>query len=357
MYEYNMFVNKYYMLFKSNISYEGYVALKDRITQIIDKLLIYDNEKITDIDKTYDFVMYTILKKYHIEEILNGKHDLEIKNMIKYFENKTKKEQQSNFENNEAKKYIFNLLKSIKNVFVPKTDLKVITNRIYTGLTEQGYKDDEITETECDYVIIELLRGNSLDIQYKEDFLKYRKKIEYKVSNIFMRHKLNIIRKSPGNVKYDMSYMYYDSPYCQMNAAFKAALSFYLSQVPLDEVNTFNLDNYINDFITKDMIKTNSISNRKQTRQIEKQVLSEEEKIVIEKLNKMKATVWGIVIGTIVLGSIGYSTIMNYPFEKPKEKNENSSFEESQNLRDRIEQKLNELTYNFEDNTFTPGGR
>jgi hypothetical protein len=277
--------------------------------------------------------------------------------MIKYFENKSKKEKQANFENNKPKKYIFDLIKSIKNVFVPKTDLKVITNRIYAGLTEQGYDEEEIINGECDYVIIELLRGNSLDIQYKDDFLAYRKKIEYKVSNIFMRHKLNIIRKSPGNVKYDMSYMYYDSPYCQMNAAFKAALSFYLSEVPLEEVNTFNLDNYINDFVTKDMIKTNSISNRKQLRQIEKQVLTEEEKISIDKLNKMKATVWGIVIGSIVLGSIGYSAIMNYPFPNLKAKNENSSFEDSQNLKDRIEQKLNELTYNFEDNTFTPGGR
>ena len=47
MYEYNMFVNKYYMLFKSNISYEGYIALKDRITQIIDKLLIYNVKKVS----------------------------------------------------------------------------------------------------------------------------------------------------------------------------------------------------------------------------------------------------------------------------------------------------------------------
>ena len=122
-------------------------------------------------------------------------------------------------------------------------------------------------------------------------------------------------------------------------------------------MNNSTLDNYINDFVTKDMIKTNSISNRKQLKQIEKQVLTEEEKITIDKLNKMKATVWGIVIGSIVLGSIGYSAIMNYPFQKPKDKNENSSFEDSQNLKDRIEQKLNELTYNFEDNTFTPGGR
>ena len=188
VYEYNMFVNKYYMLFKSNISYEGYIALKDRITQIIDKLLIYDNIKITDVEKTYDFVMYTMLKKYYIEDLLSGKHDLETTNMIKYFENKTKKEKNNNFENSPAKKYIYDLLNSIKNVFIPKTDLKHFTNKIYHALIEQGYTDTEITDTECDYVIIEQLRGNGLDIQYKDDFMTYRKKIEYKVSNIFMRH-------------------------------------------------------------------------------------------------------------------------------------------------------------------------
>ena len=357
MYEYNMFVNKYYMLFKSNISYEGYIALKDRITQIIDKLLIYNNTKIQSTEKIYDFVMYTMLKKYHIEELLSGKHDLEIQNMVKYFDKKEKKEKNSNYENNKAKKHIFESLNSIKNVFIPTTDLNHFTEKIYFALIEQGYKDDEIAEHECDYVIIELLRGNGLDIQYKEDFMAYRKKIEYKVSNIFMRHKLNIIRKSPGNVKYDMSYMYYDSSYCQMNAAFKASLSFYLSGVPLDDVNTYNLDNYINDFITKDMIKTNSISNRRQTRQVEKQVLTEQDRINMEKLNKIRATVWGIIIGTVVLGTVTYSAILNYPFEKIHDKKDDSSFEDNQNLKERIEQKLNELTYNYEDNTFTPGGR
>lgn len=357
MYEYNMFVNKYYMLFKSNVSYEGYTALKDRITQIIDKLLIYDNIKLENPDSTYDFVMYTMLKKYHIEELINGRHDLEIKNMIKYFENKMKKQKETSFELNESKKYILNSLKSMSKVFKKGTDLNILANRIYSSLKEQGYTDEEITESECDYVIIELLRGNSLDVQYKDEFLAYRKKIEYKVSNIFMRHKINIIRQNPGNAKYDMSYMYYDSSYCQMNAGFKTALSFYLSGVPLEDVSTYNLDNYINDFITKDMIKTNSISNRKQIRQVEKQVLTEEEKISLEKLNKLKATVWRIVIGSIVLGSVGYSAIMNFPFEKLTNKKEDSSFEESQNLKERIENKLNELSYNFEENTFSLGGK
>ena len=105
------------------------------------------------------------------------------------------------------------------------------------------------------------------------------------------------------------------------------------------------------------MIKTNSISNRKQIRQVEKQVLTEEEKISLEKLNKLKATVWGIVIGSIVLGSVGYSAIMNFPFEKLTNKKEDSSFEESQNLKERIENKLNELSYNFEENTFSLGGK
>ena len=172
-----------------------------------------------------------------------------------------------------------------------------------------------------------------------------------------MRHKLNIIRQNPGNTKYDMSYMYYNSSYCQMNTGFKTALSFYLSGVPLEDVSTYNLDNYINDFITIDMLKTNSISNRKQIRQVEKQVLTEEEKISLEKLNKLKATVWGIVIGSIVLGSVGYSAIKNFPFEKLSNKKEDSSFEESQNLKDRIENKLNELSYNFEENTFSLGGK
>ena len=173
MYEYNMFVNKYYMLFKSNVSYEGYTALKDRITQIIDKLLIYDNIKLENPDSTYDFVMYTMLKKYHIEELINGRHDLEIKNMIKYFENKMKKQKETSFELNESKKYILNSLKSMSKVFKKGTDLNILANRIYSSLKEQGYTDEEITESECDYVIIELLRGNSLDVQYNDEFLAY----------------------------------------------------------------------------------------------------------------------------------------------------------------------------------------
>ena len=48
---------------------------------------------------------------------------------------------------------------------------------------------------------------------------------------------------------------------------------------------------------------------------------------------------------------------MNFPFEKLTNKKEDSSFEESQNLKDRIENKLNELSYNFEENTFSLGGK
>ena len=245
MYEYNMFVNKYYMHFGYNLTFSNYLLIKDYISEQIDHLITRENIKLYDLNEVYDFIMFTLLKKYSVEEILSKRHNLEVKNSIRYFNVKQNQKLNNSIEHNPAKKYIYDMLQEIKKVFDKGTKIDDVTSRMYADLKHLGYNDEDILNQDCDYTMIELLRGNGLGINYKQDFMDYRKKIEYRVSNLFTRHKLDIIRRNPSRVKYDMSYQFYNSSYHQMNTAYKAALSFYLSGYSLKEANSYELDTYI----------------------------------------------------------------------------------------------------------------
>lgn len=355
MYEYNMFVNKYYMHFGYNLTFSNYLLIKDYITRQLDHLVLYEKIELYDLEEVYDFIMFTLLKKYPIEEILSEKHNLEVKNSIRYFNSKQKQKRNNSIEHNPAKKYIYDMLTEIKKVFAKGTNINDVTTRMYTDLKHLGYNDEDILNQDCDYTMIELLRGNGLGIIYKQDFIDYRKKIEYRVSNLFTRHKLDIIRRNPSRVKYDMSYQFYNSSYHQMNTGFKAALSFYLSNYSLKEANSYELDTYINDFITKDMIQLNSTMELKEDRYAATKVQTAEERAYAEQLAKQKAAVWAIILSGLVLSSVAHKIIWNLPFED-KDKKEKSSFQDSNDLRSMIESKLG-LEYDAENNTFSMGGK
>ena len=226
---------------------------------------------------------------------------------------------------------------------------------MYADLKHLGYNDEDILNQDCDYTMIELLRGNGLGINYKQDFMDYRKKIEYRVSNLFTRHKLDIIRRNPSRVKYDMSYQFYNSSYHQMNTAYKAALSFYLSGYSLKEANSYELDTYINDFITKDMIQLNSTVELKEDRYAATKVQTAEEKAYAEEVAKQKAAVLASILSGLMLSNLAYKIIWNLPFDD-KDRKEKSSFQDNNDLRSIIESKLG-LAYNSENNTFSIGGK
>lgn len=355
MYEYNMFVNKYYMYFGNNLTFSDYLLVKEHITEQINHLITYENIKLYNVKEVYDFIMFTMLKRYSPKEIASGRHVLEIKNMIKYFNKKQTQDRKKNMDTNPSKKYIYEMLSEIKPVFEKGTDLKAVTDRMYADLKHLGYKDEDILGQDCDYTMIELLRGHGLGVQYKEEFQDYKKKIEYRVSNIFTRHKLDIIRRNPTSVKYDQSYQFYNSSYHQMNTAFKTALSFYLSGYSLKDANSYEIDTYINDFITKDMIRLNSTVDLRVDRYASTIVQTAEEKAYAEQLSKQKTAVWAIILSGLILGNIAHKAIWNMPTKEEREK-EKSSFQDDNKLRDIIETNINNLFYNTEDNTFSLGG-
>ena len=142
-----------------------------------------------------------------------------------------------------------------------------------------------------------------------------------------------------------------------MNTAFRAALSFYLSGYDIKEANNFEVDTYINDFITKDMIKLNSTVDLRVERYAETQVKTAEEKAYIEQLNKQKAAIWAIVLSGIVLGNIAHKAIWNMPVKGEEPKATASSFQDFNYNRETIENNLNQLSYNSQDNTFSLGGK
>lgn len=355
MYEYNMFVNKYYMHFGYNLTFSNYLLIKGYITEQIDHLITRENIQLYDLNEVYDFIMFTLLKKYSVEEILSKRHNLEVKNSIRYFNVKQNQKRTNSVEHNPAKKYIYDMLNEIKAAFTKGTKIIDVTTRMYADLKHLGYSDEDILNQDCDYTMIELLRGNGLGINYRQDFIDYRKKIEYRVSNLFTRHKLDIIRRNPSRVKYDMSYQFYNSSYHQMNTAFKAALSFYLSGYSLKEANSYELDTYINDFITKDMIQLNSTVELKEDRYAATKVRTEEEKAYAEEVAKQKAAVLAIILSGLMLSNLAYKIIWNLPFDD-KDKKEKSSFQDSNDLRSIIESKLG-FVYNAENNTFSMGGK
>ena len=59
-----------------------------------------------------------------------------------------------------------------------------------------------------------------------------------------------------------------------------------------------------------------------------------------------------------MLGNVLYSAIWNMPTKAEKErKKEESSWQDTNTLFSKIENKLNELTYNMDENTFSLGGK
>ena len=348
MNEYNMFVNRYYMYFRTDLTFTEFVQIQEKVSSFIDHLVAYESMPIPD-EKVFEFVMYTILSKYPTQQVLNNIHDLEIKNLIKYYSIKLQKDRNSNIQTNPSKKYIYNQLKEIKPVFQKGTNLKILTDRLYSQLKHLGYKDEDILEQNCDYTMIELLRGNGLGISFTDDFNNYKKKIEFRVSNLFTKRKLDIIRREGLNIGNDMAFQFYNSSYHQMNTAFKAALSFYMSGYELKEAKSDVLDDYIETFITKNMIQINSVTDLRINRFESTQVRTAEEKAFTEDEKKKRAAAIAIILSIFLLGSSLEGIIMKMPTEKEK-----SSHQKSENLFQKIYDNL--LSYDYESNTFSFGG-
>ena len=280
MNEYNVFVSKYQSKFKKDLSYEEFNTLKLYISDFLDRMFMYEAIEFINYEKTTEFCMYIMLKKYTTQEILTGIHDNEIQKASKYYDAKIKKEQNTNINLHPSKKYLYDILDSIKDIFVENTNLVNITNSLHSQLKHLGYTDEDILNEECDYTIIEQLRGNGLGIEYTPEFSQYRRNIEVLVSKIFTKHKLDIIRNNPTSLKHDMSYQFYNSSYHQQNTAFKTALSFYLSGYNLEQIDRQRLDMHINNYINRDMIKINSTMNLKEERLEQTRYKTQEEELL-----------------------------------------------------------------------------
>lgn len=336
MYEYNMFVNKYYMYFRTDLTFTDYIQLQEKINTFINTLITRESIPMPD-EKVFEYVMYTMLKKYPTNQILVGKHDLEMKNMIKHYSIKTRKETNAKIENNPSKQYIYQQLKEIQPVFKRNTNLLNVTDRMYSDLKHLGYKDEDILNQDCDYTMIELLRRDGLGIEFTEDFEKYKKKMEFRISNLFTKRKLAILGQEGFNAGNDMAFQFFNSSYHQMNTALKAALSFYLSGYELKEAKSDMLDEYIDRFITSNMIQINSTVDLRVNRYAQTQVRSAEEQAYIEEEKKKKQQFIAAVAALLVVVNVGKALIweLTEP-EDTKEKSSSYTNEDRDNIIDKI---------------------
>ena len=335
MYEYNMFVNKYYMYFRTDLTFTDFVQFQEKINSLIDRLITYESIPMPDY-QVFEYVMYTMLKKYPTNQILEGRHDLEIKNMIKHYSIKRNKEQKADLQNNKSKQYIFKQLKEIEPVFQRGTNLKQLTERIYSDLKHLGYKEEDILNQDCDYTMLELLRRDGLGVNFTEDFEKYKKKIEFRVSNLFTKRKLDILRQEGLNVGNDMAFQFYNSSYHQMNTALKAALSFYLSGYELKEAKSDTLDDYIDTFITSNMIQINSTVDLRVSRYEQTQVRTQEEQAYIDDEKKKRQQFIAAVAALLVIVNVGKALI--WELTEPKDTKEKSSFQSNEDKMNIIDQ-------------------
>ena len=350
MYEYNMFVNKYYMYFRTDLTFTDYIQLQEKINSCIDILITYESIPMPD-NKVFEYVMYTMLKKYPTNQVLSGRHDLEIKNMIKHYAIKTNKEQKADIRNNPSKQYIFKQLKEIEPVFQRGTDLRHVTDRMYSDLKHLGYKDEDILNQDCDYTMLELLRRDGLGVSFTEDFEKYKKKIEFRVSNLFTKRKLDILRQEGLNVGNDMAFQFYNSSYHQMNTALKAALSFYLSGYELKEAKSDTLDDYIDTFITSNRIQINSTVDLRVSRYEQTQVRTQEEQAYIEDEKKKRQQFIAAVAALLVIVNVGKALI--WELTEPKDTKEKSSFQEG---KESIMDQIGDMFIDYGDG-FSLGGK
>lgn len=350
MFEYNMFVNKYYMYFRTDLTFTDYIQLQEKINASIDYLIVYESIPLPD-KKVFEYVMYTMLKKYPTNQILSGRCDLEIKNMIKHYAIKTNKEEKSKIQNNPSKQYIYKQLKEIEPVFERGTNIRKVTDRIYSDLKHLGFKEEDILNQDCDYTMLELLRRDSLGFTFTEDFQKYKKKMEFRVSNLFTKRKLSILGQEGFNAGNDMAFQFFNSSYHQMNTALKAALSFYLSGYELKEAKSDALDDYIDTFITSNMIQINSTVDLRVNRYAETQVRSAEEQAYIDDERKKRQQFFAAVAALLVVANVGKALI--WELTEPEYKKEKSSFQQGL---EQFGDKIGDMFIDF-GNDFSMGGK
>lgn len=350
MYDYNMFVNKYYMYFRTDLTFTDFVQLQEKINVFIDTLIAYESMPMPD-EKIFEYVMYTMLRKYPTNQVISGRHDLEIKNIIKHYSIKTNKDAKSKIQNNPAKQYIYRQLKEIEPVLERGTNIRTLTDRIYSDLKHFGYKEEDILNQDCDYTMLELLRRDGLGITFTEDFQKYRKKMEFRVSNLFTKRKLAILGQEGFNAGNDMAFQFFNSSYHQMNTALKAALSFYLSGYELKEAKSDTLDDYIDTFITSNMIQINSTVDLRASRYAQTQVRSAEEQAYIEDEKKLRKQFIAAVAALLVVVNVGKALI--WELTEPEDNKEKSSFQDGY---DRLEDKIGDMFIDY-GNDFSMGGK
>ncbi len=336
MNEYNAFVQQYYMYFKTDLTFTDYINLQEKISVLIDTLILYESVPMPDM-KVFEYTMYMMLKRYPTNSVLSGRHDSEMKNLIKHYSIKRHKETTSKIQNNPAKQYIYKQLKEIKPVFKKSTNILALTDRIYSDLKHLGYKEEDILNQDCDYTMLELLRRDGLGVEFTEDFEKYKKKMEFRVSNLFTKRKLSILGHEGLNAGSDMAFQFFNSSYHQMNTALKAALSFYLSGYELKEAKSDVLDEYIDRFITSNMMQINSTLDLRVNRYEQSHVRSAEEQAYVDEERKMRQQFIAAVAAVLVLVNVGKALI--WELTEPENTKEKSSFqsnEDNENILDQI---------------------
>ena len=122
-----------------------------------------------------------------------------------------------------------------------------------------------------------------------------------------------------------------------------------MSGYKLKEAKSDILDDYIDTFITRNMIEINSVTDLRINRYAATQVRTAEEKAFIEDEKKKRAAAIAIILSIFLLGGTFEGIIMKMPTEKEK-----SSHQKSDNLFQKIYDNL--LSYDYESNTFSLGG-
>ena len=325
MREYEEFMKRYSSLIKTNISYEEFNSFKEYITKYVKNNIGFYGYQNIDLNKCISFVMFCLLKNYTYSDIYKHGYENEIDAAIRYFNNASKKAMQQNkqpqkFNTAGSITYVQEYLEKIKDIFDKNVDLDELAKNIYEMLIFDGHSQIDVEKHNCDDVILDYIKDEYFNIKFTNEFKELKTQVANDTSSIFLRNKRSIAREDPEGIKHNQAYKYYDNPHYQRRVAFAAAVNFFLLKEKLGFEDD-KLEDFINKYIEKDMIRSNSIIRKAKienkandfVRTMAKRDTEEE-----REARKKRAITIAIVIGAFILENLIYKV-----FEEDKDKSEN----------------------------------
>ena len=363
MQEYLLFIKKYGTFMQGEIQYEEYIDLKQYVTDMVIKIVDTKAYNNINIEECISFIMFYLLKNVEYDEIMEFGYVNQITSAVTYFYKNNKTKSNNNTLNGnyyiQDKAKVVNTIKSflenIKIIFTQEVNLDELANDIYESLLFDGYTKEDILKHKCNNTILKYIRDGFFEIKFTEEFKNFKNRIINQTSSIFAKNKIELIRQNRGNVRNNRAYIYYDDPNFQRDVAFKATLNFYLSDIRPNQVNNEYLDNYIRNYMEKDMIKINSTRrkvNKKITEEKIKKAVSHKKTQEEKDNRKKKAIIFGIIVGTFVIDNLLYMALNN---EKPE--NEQEKFPKNYYATNTAyNSSNNNINYNYENNEIVLGG-